>query len=310
MKKCKICGKPAEIFLYSQNLALCRKDFVKNFEKRVERTIKKFKMATRYEKILVAVSGGKDSLALLHLLNKLGYRVCGYYVDLGIGDYSKKSLEKVCKFSEEKKIEIKIENLKDEFGMGVGEISKIVKNPTCSVCGMIKRYMFNRMAQNFDAIATGHNLDDEVATLFGNVLNWQTEYLSRQTPVLDGRESLKKKIKPFAFVSEYETATYAFIEGIDYIVDECPHSKGAKSIFYKGIVNDIENQMKGTKIRFLSGFLKNREVFSSPGSKTELKPCKKCGYLTSSEICQFCRLKERINTIKGGNHGRNFLENQ
>ena len=310
MKKCKICGKPAEIFLYSHNLALCRKDFVENFEKRVERTIKKIKMTTRYEKILVAISGGKDSLALLHLLNKLSYRVSGYYIDLGIGNYSKKSLEKVRKFSENKGIEVKIESVKEEFAMGVGEIARITKQPPCSVCGMIKRYMFNRMAQNFDVIATGHNLDDEVATLLGNVLNWQTEYLSRQSPVLDSRESLKKKIKPFAFVSEYETAIYAFLEGIDYIVEECPHSKGAKSIFYKGIMNEIETRMRGTKIRFLSGFLKNRSIFSSQEKKIRLKPCKKCGYLTSAEICQFCRLKEKINTIKGGNHDRNFLESQ
>ncbi len=310
MKKCRICGKPAEVFLISRNLALCRRDFVENFEKRVEKTINKFRMADRGEKILVAVSGGKDSLALLHVLKKLGYRVTGYHINLGIGQYSHESLKKVLDFQKKEGIEIIIENVKEEFGMGIGEISKLLRQPTCSICGTIKRYMFNRTAGSFDVIATGHNLDDEAATLMGNVLNWQIEYLARQYPVLESKNNLKKKIKPFVFMSEYETATYAFLEDIDYIVEECPYATGAKSIFYKGILNRVEDRMRGTKIHFLSGFFKQRGRFVSQEKRTELKPCIKCGYMTTSNICQFCRIKEKINNKKGGNHERNFLQNQ
>ncbi len=296
MRKCRLCEKPAEIYISSHNLALCREDFIENFERRVERTIRKFKMLDKRERVLVAISGGKDSLALIHLLNKLGYRATGYHIDLGIGDYSRESLERVREFRKREGVEIIVESVRDEFGMGIGEISKRVKQPPCSVCGTIKRYMFNRAARNFDSIATGHNLDDEIATLMGNVLNWQTEYLARQYPVLESRDSLKKKIKPFVFVSEYETATYAFVENIPYILEECPYSTGAKSIFYKEILNRVEERMTGTKLRFLSGFLKHRHLFLASGErKIDLKPCIKCGYMTTSDICQFCRLKERIN---------------
>lgn len=309
MKKCRICGKPAEVFLTSRNLALCRKDFVENFEKRVEKTIKKFRMTDREEKILVAVSGGKDSLALLHVLKKLGYRVTGFHINLGIGQYSHESLKKVLDFQRKEGIEIIIENVEEEFGMGIGEISRLVKQPTCSICGIIKRFMFNRTAHTFDVIATGHNLDDEAATLIGNVLNWQIEYLNRQYPVLESRNNLKKKIKPFVFMSEYETATYAFLEDIDYMIEECPYSTGAKSIFYKGILNKVEDRMRGTKMRFLSRFFNQRKRLVSQEKRTELKPCIKCGYMTTSNVCQFCRIKEKISNKKGGNHERNFLQN-
>ena len=66
---CKNCSiKP----VYSQisGVKLCRSCFIKYFEKKVIKTIKKYNLIQNNDKIAVAVSGGKDSLSLLYLLDK------------------------------------------------------------------------------------------------------------------------------------------------------------------------------------------------------------------------------------------------
>jgi len=95
----------------------------------------------------------------------------------------------------------------------------------------------NRVARDggYTVLATGHNLDDEAAVLFGNTLNWQTSYLQRQSPVLAAREGLVRKVKPLCRFYEREMAAYALVEGIEYIYDECPYAVGAKSILYTGL---------------------------------------------------------------------------
>ena len=291
--KCKICGAKAEVRLKSHNIALCREHFLQFFRRRVERTIRKFKMFTKDARILVAVSGGKDSMGLLHLLNSLGYNVTGYHINLGIPEYSDISVDKVKKFHDMTGIPVIIESVVDELGFGIHEVAQKVHRPICSICGMVKRYMINRVAQKFDVVATGHNLDDEVATLFGNLLNWQSDYLARQYPVLPAADGFTKKVKPYVLVSEYESAIYTFFVDIDYVMIECPYSKHATSIFYKNIFNEIEDHMPGTKLRFLKGFYELRDIFPST-TREKLAPCEKCGYPTTAGVCSFCRLKDKL----------------
>lgn len=90
----------------------------------------------------------------------------------------------------------------------------------CSACGKIKRHYFNKTAleEGFTALATGHNLDDEIARLFSNTLRWDVGYLSDQGPRLDGEDGFARKVKPFWRLTEFETATYAFLEEIEHII--------------------------------------------------------------------------------------------
>lgn len=292
--KCKVCREKAEISLRSHNIALCRGDFIHFFERRVKRSIKEWRMFTPTDKLLVAVSGGKDSLGLLHLLRKLNYGVTGYYIHLGIDGYSDVSLDKVQEFSRTRGIPIMVEDVTVKWGKGIGEVAKAVRRAPCSVCGMVKRYLMNRAAAEFDVIATGHNLDDEVATLQGNLLRWEGEYLGRQSPVLQQRGGLKKRVKPLSFTSERESAAYTFMEGIDYVMEECPLARGATSLFYKEVFSQIEERMPGTKSRFLKGFLTFQEKHLREEKEEALRSCARCGYLTTAEVCNFCRLDEKV----------------
>ncbi len=289
--RCTKCRSKAVINIRHRNLRLCGDHFIRYFENTVESTIKKFKMFSRREKILVAVSGGKDSLALWNVLNDLGYSVSGLYIDLGIGEYSRISRKKVEKFSDEKGLELIVSELKSKYGKRLEEIKTSRK--MCSLCGTIKRHEMNVVAyeRGFDVVATGHNLDDEATVLLSNILRWQIDFLSRQYPVLEPwHEKLKKKVKPLCLLTEKETKTYVILKNIDHVEEECPYSVDASTLFMKSILNTIEERFKGTKYYFYTQFLKNIEIFKNKKVKEVLKECKVCGFPTSKDYCSFCRI--------------------
>ncbi|HIP42322.1 MAG TPA: TIGR00269 family protein [Aquifex aeolicus] len=295
MKKCRICKSKAIIYMPHHRLSLCKGHFVEWFEKHTEKTIKEFKMFTKNDKILVAISGGKDSLALWYVLRKLGYKADGLYIHLGIGEYSERSKEKVYKFAERIGGNVIIVDLKEEVAT-IPELVKISSREACSVCGLVKRYNFNKVAKEkgYNVVATGHNLDDEASALLANILNWNEKYLGRKYPVLEEEEGFVRKVKPFCKFTEKETALYALLNGIDFIEEECPFSEDATSVFYKEILNKIEERSPGTKLRFYLDYLRKvYPKFKKEEDKKNLEPCKVCGQPTMGEVCPVCRLKEK-----------------
>jgi uncharacterized protein (TIGR00269 family) len=283
-------------------LALCKPHFLEWLPAQTERFIKKYEMFTRYEKVLVAVSGGKDSLSLWNILIKLGYQADGLYISLGIGDegsYSDLSRRLCEKFSRERNQKLHIVDVKKEFGETIPQFAQRTrrgKNKACSVCGLTKRHVMNQVARNYkyDALVTGHNLDDEAAVLFGNTLHWAGEFMLRQAPVLPETPGLTRKAKPLCRFYEKEMAAYAILSGIEYIYEECPYSIGSTSIYYKQQLNLLEHDNPGEKLRFYLHFLKAKEsgLFAAPEViKQDLHECSNCGQPTSAEgMCSFCRM--------------------
>lgn len=262
----------------------------------MKRNIKREKMFKPNDRILVVVSGGKDSMALWHILLKLGYNVTGMYINLGICGYSDRSQEVVERFSQANNAPVIIKNIEKEYGFSIPALAREIRRSTCSLCGTIKRYLFNKVALDggFNAVATGHNLDDEAATLLGNVLSWQEGYLARQSPVLPSTHpKLVKKVKPLYTLTERENLAYVLFNGIEFIHEECPHALGASSILYKEILNKLEDESPGTKQRFLTNFYKKgKKFFEKYSEPVKLNECKICGQVTTAEICSFCRLRQ------------------
>jgi len=283
-------------------LALCKPHFLEWIPAQTERFIKKYEMFTRYQKVLVAVSGGKDSLSLWDILIKLGYQVDGLYISLGIGDeggYSNLSQQMCENFSSERDQKLLIIDIKKEYGETIPQLAQRTrrgKNKACSVCGLTKRHVMNQVAQkfNYDVLVTGHNLDDEAAVLFGNTLHWNGEFMIRQAPVLPATSGFARKAKPLCRFYEKEMAAYAILSGIEYIYEECPFSIGSTSIYYKQQLNILEHNNPGEKLRFYLHFLKAKEngLFAVPDEiGKDLHECINCGQPTSAdEICSFCRM--------------------
>lgn len=294
--KCTRCRARAEINLPSHNSAFCRSCFLLYFQRQVERTVTKEKMFTKDEHVLVAVSGGKDSLALWDVLTTQGYRTAGLYLNLGIGPYSVHSQEKVERFARLHDVPLKIITLEDE-AVSVAAAAQFTRRVPCAVCGKMKRHFFDQYALEggFDALATGHNLDDEAARLLGNVLHWQTEYLAREKPVLrPTHPRFVRKVRPLYRMSELETAAYSFFRGIDYVIEECPNSTGATQLFYKEMLNRIEAKMPGTKLTFVQEFLRSvQPVFVAPDGSPP-RECEVCGMPSFAAVCSFCNLLREV----------------
>lgn len=295
--RCQKCPATATVELRRHHAAFCNDHFLEFFDRQVQRAIDEHRMFTREDRILVAVSGGKDSLALWDVLRRLGYRATGLYINLGIGEYSQESQRKVVAYSDAHGAELMVVDIPQTYGMGVEEMARFSGRVSCSACGLSKRYLFNKVALEggFTVVATGHNLDDEAAVLLGNLLHWQVEALGRQAPVLPATHpSLVKKVKPFYRIAERETAAYAIIRGIDYIVEECPNSLGARSLLLKEALNLLERAAPGTKQSFYWGFLeRGRPLVVQNRTPAELHGCIYCGQPTTGEVCAFCRMTER-----------------
>jgi sulfur carrier protein ThiS len=144
--KCKRCRRPAVIELRRHNAAFCQPCFVKYFNDQVKRAIEDFDMLGPEDRVLVAVSGGKDSLALWDVLLALGYRASGMYLGLGIGNYSDRSGDACHRFAEERRADLLHVDLREEYGFDIPTAGATGSRSTCSVCGLSKRYVFNRVA--------------------------------------------------------------------------------------------------------------------------------------------------------------------
>jgi uncharacterized protein (TIGR00269 family) len=303
--RCRKCGQKAAINLYEHRLSLCKDHFLEWLPESTEKTIKKYSLANKRERMIVAVSGGKDSLSLWDILWKLGCPTEGIHINLGIDGgvkYSQTSQQFARKFAEERGLVLHIIDLQEKYGKSIHQLSAISshgKQKPCSVCGLVKRHILNKFALDggYGVLATAHNLDDEAATLMMNTLSWNQELLIRQSPSLPAQEGFIRKIKPFCRIYEREAAAYALLSGIDYVYDECPYSQGNPQLQVKQILNQMELSQPGLKLQYYLNFLNARQDgFFAPTSQKIVAEggfiCSQCGQPTSNEnkICLFCRL--------------------
>lgn len=293
--RCRVCKDDAVVELPRHHAAFCGPHLEQLCRRQVTKAIEDFDMLSPGQRVLVAVSGGKDSLALWDLLIELGYEAEGLYVGLGIGDYSDTSGEHTRRFARERDLVLHEVSLREDHGFDVPTAAAATRRVPCSACGLSKRHLFNTeaIARGFDVVATGHNLDDEAAVLFGNTLRWDLDYLARQVPVLPARPGFPRRIKPLIRLTERETAVWCIVRGIDYLVEECPMAEGNRHLGYKNALNEVEASSPGSKAAFYLGFLdRMAPLFADRHSETQeqLLTCASCGAPTTGEVCAFCRL--------------------
>jgi len=297
--KCRKCGRVAVINMRQHRLALCEDCFLDWVPQQVQKAVEKYEMFGADAPVLIAVSGGKDSLALWDVLLRLGYVADGVYIHLGIDGhgYSDLSQEKAEAFAHQRGATLRVVDVPCEYGKSIPEVARSRRGRSvCGVCGLVKRHVMNRLAieGGYAALVTGHNVDDEAAVLFQNTRTWATGYLARQAPVLPKQGGLARKAKPLIRLYEREMAAYALLRGIDYIYAECPHSRGATTLFYKELLDDLEEHSPGAKQQFYLSFLQAKEegrVQFAEGQAVEMVPCQSCGQPTTApDMCAFCRL--------------------
>jgi len=274
--------------------------FIKYFEKKVEDTIKKYKLINKKDKILVAISGGKDSFTALYLLNKLGYNVEALFIDLKIKDFSDKNLNNIQEFCKKNNIKLNIVDIKKETNHSLVQFCKKINQTNCATCGVLKRYYLNKKSKelNADKIVTGHNLDDEAENILLNIFN-NNFLISLGLGISTGIKNDKffaQRIKPLYFCTNEETRKYAKLNKLPFLSTICPLRIDAFRKEVRDFIKSLEKFEPKLKINLVNYF--NKELINlkiKHLKKQEIKKCKSCGEPTRTNICKKCEL---INLIK------------
>lgn len=290
--KCKRCRSRGEIRLPSHNTMWCAACFISFCERAVAKAMKRFGISKDIE-ILVAVSGGKDSLALWSILNKLGYRTRGLHVNLGIEGFSEASVDAVADFARAQNLTWTQYSLNELYGWTIDQANRCISRSICSVCGTVKRQLLNRLTalEGYRTLATGHNLDDEAGRLLGNFLRHRTYYMEKQYPYLTSTHPLfPTKLKPLYRLESQELRAYCHFASIHPLSASCPLSRGATSHIVKEALQFMEEKMPGTKRDFYFTWLKNRQP-PAPFDGEGVLRCRECGEPSFMETCSVCAVR-------------------
>jgi len=307
-KNCIKCNKKAVIFLPYGPQSFCEKHFLELTERRVKKTIRQHSLIKRKEKLLVAVSGGKDSTLALYLINKIfrkSNEVQALMIDEGIQGYRDKALSIAKKNAEQWNIPYTIVSFKEEFGFTLTELMEkfVSKNPdlgsSCSFCGILRRRIMNSFARKIkaDKLITGHNLDDETQSILMNVFDNNLAKFLRLGPK-SGITELKEfvpRIKPLIELPEKEISAFLYFKGIKFYDAECcPFSSQAKRNYFRSMLNSFEEKFPGTKHSILRFYLQLKEKIKFEIPK-KINYCIYCNEITSSNVCNVCL---KLNKLK------------
>ncbi|MFX1455373.1 MAG: ATP-binding protein [Promethearchaeota archaeon] len=313
--KCSKCHNSIIIQRKYSGEELCPTCFEKNIERIIFKTISKYKMLQRNDKIIIAVSGGKDSLTLLHNINEIQKKryksepIIALTIDEGITDYREKSIKKAEKFCKEHDIEQKIVSFKEKMGYTLDEIIKKKKDLpdykyACNYCATIRRRLLNDEAKELGGtiLAMGHNLTDLAETYLMNILYKRFHLIANQyifkKESSEIEEFFIKKITPLMRIPEEEIFLYANIKKIDYYPSHC-YYRERDPIIRKKVLDFIQECKKSSpeiEFNLLNGFLELSAILYNQKGKNRDNRCQSCGYpCGNTQLCLFCHYKKELN---------------
>ena len=313
---CSKCSRNASaVNLAYSGLDLCPNCFCTLFERRVAKANRDFSMLRRGETVAIAISGGKDSAAMLHVLAKMARKIGGItlvpiLIDEGIAGYRDQAIKKAEKLCKEHGLALRVKSYKDFAGFTLDEMIKLrnaSKDPglstlrACTICGIFRRYLINKAAleAGADKVAVGHNADDVAQTFLMNILRSDPESLERFSPLASNEDAGGKfvpRIKPLIYVPERECALYCEFKGLAYHLGECPNSGEAFRGLVKDFLNEGEARYPGMKFNVLNSFLRFKKTCSRAGIEKEHAPkCPKCKMISAQgETCKACSMTEKL----------------
>ena len=208
---------------------LTKLEFIKYFEDKVFKTIRKFKLFDLNDKLVVAVSGGKDSITVLYLTHKylkrknLEKNIIALAIDEGIANYREHTLKYLKEFCEKMNIELHINSYKKMFQKTLDESVKILKENNsnispCNICGTFRRNSINIGARELGAtkVVTGHNADDEAQSILLNIFKNNFKILARLGPIngVVSNDKFIPRTKPLYLCTEKEVRLYTILKGV------------------------------------------------------------------------------------------------
>lgn len=310
MSTCTLCKGGDALFLrpYSGE-RLCRRCFLKSIENKVRGTLVKYDMLKLDDKIMVGVSGGKDSITLLHILAKIekNFPTAKLYavtIDEGIKGYRNEALEVAIKNCRKLGIEHMVTSFKEMFGYTLDEIVDVTQGKEgltpCSYCGVLRRRALNTAAReaSVDKLATAHSLDDETQTMILNIIHGDTLRIARIKPVLRPMHpKLVHRIKPLCEVPEREIALYAYLKKIEFQIIPCPYAQNALRNDIRSMLNRMEEKHSGVKFTIFQSMKRIRPALETMVKVANINDCKICGEPTVGKVCRPCQMLQQISLL-------------
>jgi len=272
------------------------------FERKVKQTIQKYNLLKKSDKVLVALSGGKDSMTVLFLLKKFGYDISALHINLEMGKWSEAHLQNIIKFCKELKVPLHVYSVRKELGRSMCSIKSIVKSKAklqdCTICGIIRRWLINKKARMLGAnvVVTGHNLDDASQTVLMNYFKGNLFIGLNEGPKVGIIEDKKfvQRVKPLYFIPEKDVELYSKSQKFPVIYERCPCVVGAYRHKIRQMLDDIQKTNPEIKENIVQSFLK-----ILPGLRKKVlagKPiyCKICGEPGRKDICRACSIMRYI----------------
>jgi len=293
------CDKCENLAVYSRKYSgenLCSQCFSNSILRKTAKTISKYNMIKNDERVCVAVSGGKDSLALLHILDYMSkshnFQIKAITIDEGIPNYRDEALDIVSDFCAKLKIDHNVYSYKDLFGLTLDESLSLRENEklsSCSICGTFRRRAIDHAAKDIgsDVIATAHNLDDNIQSFFMNMTSGDINKIGWMDP--DTSTNSLRKIKPFCEIYESEIVFYSFTNDIPFQTEPCPHMNEGMRTEVREFLNSLESQHPGIKNNFYKSSLKISKILKNSIYK-EKRICSNCGNECTGKICSVCNL--------------------
>jgi uncharacterized protein (TIGR00269 family) len=306
---CDVCRR-REAFFYRaySGMSLCKGCFMESIEEKTRATIDRYTMFRFDDRIAVAVSGGKDSVSLLHVLAKVERRhpkarLLAVTVDEGIRGYRDEALKIAAENCESLDVEHRVVSFKDVFGFTFDRIVKRLSSEgglrltPCAVCGVLRRKALNLAAREIkaDKLATAHTLDDETQTMLLNILHGDVLRIAKEKPLTDeAHPKLVPRAKPFCEIPERETALYAYVKGVRFQSSRCPYAADALRNDARMMLNTMEEKHPGMKYTVFKSIEKIRPALESTARSEGLGECVECGEPTTEKICRTCQLLRQV----------------
>ncbi|MDP7323973.1 MAG: tRNA 2-thiocytidine biosynthesis TtcA family protein [Candidatus Woesearchaeota archaeon] len=277
--------------------------FVKRFEQQVVHTIKQHNLLDKKEKILVAVSGGKDSTAMLYLLHKLGYALEAITVDAKIGCYSAENLENIKKYCGSLGIPLHVISFRDHFGGSLCYLQDVLKEKgvdlkSCTTCGVLRRHLLNIHAKRLgaDKLVMGHNMDDEVQALLMNYMKNHLEKCARMGPLVGSAKNdfFVRRVKPFYFMEEKDIVKYAKMMKFPVKYAVCPCASGGFRYklreFLRGFENNHPSYLKNFMQHFVTVLPLLQKQYLQKTGRKEFRFCSDCQEPSLQARCRSCEI--------------------
>ncbi len=307
---CSKCGHAAVITLRYAGTNLCRDHFLRFFDERAKHEVgKQGRMPEG--KVAVALSGGKDSVSVLHFLHGLTkgnpkVELVAVTIDEGIHGYRDSSLPICRKVTEELGVAWHLIGTKemagytmDQYAAGAaGPDADGEPRPACGACGVFRRLGMNKLARELgcSAIATGHNLDDQAQTILMNHLKGDLDRAARLAPHSPEEAAkhpgLVRRIMPFRTIPEKEVLLYALLNGLPLHDEaECPYAARSHRFLLRDVLVGLEEQTPGTRHALVRGQERLKPILAAALPALALASCPECGEPTSGARCVACSLK-------------------